>query len=85
MLVVFGDSKDGNWSIVTGSPNLNKSTMVMIECIGVNVKVTVGSSVYTAIQPNRRFAGDLTVYAGDPWWPAANATICNVQYNILSN
>ena len=79
----IGDSTNGNWGIDTLAIPLNVRTKVTIECNGVDVKVTVGANVYTDKQPTSRFAGDLTVYAGDPWYPAANAQVYNLDYKIL--
>ena len=82
--VSIGDSTDGNWYINTDTAlPLNVRTKVILECNGPDVTLSVGESVYTAKQPTRRFSGDLTVYAGDPWWQAANANIYNLSYKIL--
>ena len=82
--VSIGDSTDGNWYINTDiALPLNVRTKVMLECNGPDVKLSVGESVYFENQPTRRFSGDLLVYAGDPWWPAANAKMYNLRYKIL--
>ena len=84
LYVKIGDSTIGDWGINTDPLNLYTRATVTLECIGVNVKLTVGGvKVYTAIQPTSRFSGDLTVYAADPWYQAANATIYNVQYECM--
>ena len=83
---VIGDSSESywNWSI---NPHhelpLNVHTKVTLECNGPSVKLTVGGHVYTAVQPTHRFAGKLLVYAGDPWYPNANAEINGFEYEIL--
>ena len=82
--VRIGDSTNGNWGI--DPPDvlpLNISTKVTLECKGNDVKLTVGTRAYTATQPTYRFAGNLIVYAGDPWWPTAKAIISNLHYEIL--
>ena len=82
--VSIGDSTDGNWYIDADKEQLpiNVWTKVILECNGPDVTLSVGESVYTAKQPTRRFSGNLTVYAGDPWWAAANANIHNLIYKI---
>ena len=62
---------------------LNVRTKVILELNGNDMKLTVGQSVYTSKQPYRRYAGNQIVYASDPWWPAANAQIYNLDYKIL--
>ena len=62
---------------------LNVSTKVILECNGPDVKLSIGEAVYTAKQPTRRFSGYLTVYASNPWGPAANAKIRTLNYTIL--
>ena len=62
---------------------LNVSTKVILECNGPDVKLSIGEAEYTAKQPTRRFSGYLTVYASNPWGPAANAEIRNLNYTIL--
>ena len=81
--VTIGDSTDGNWGIDTDALPLNALTKVTLECNGKSVKLTVGATVYSATQPTHRYAGNLIVYAGDPWWAPAKAVICNLQYKIL--
>ncbi|KAL5506286.1 hypothetical protein EMCRGX_G007899 [Ephydatia muelleri] len=56
---------------------------VVLECKGKDVKLTVGGKVYTATQPTYRYAGNLIVYAGNPWYQASKAVIYNLDYNIL--
>ena len=80
----IGDSNDGNWYVNTDVDiPLNVRTKVTLECNGPNVKLTVGDKVYSATQPTYRYSGDLTVYAGDPFWPVANAQLFNLEYLIL--
>ena len=45
--------------------------------------LTVGTTVYTATQPTYRYVGNLIAYAGDPWYPAADAEIRGLKYEIL--
>ena len=84
LLVRIGDSINGNWGIDTDALPLNVSTKVTLECNGTSVKLTVGEKVYNATQPTYRFAGNLIVYAGDPWYLAAKAVISNLEHKILS-
>lgn len=89
----IGDNTDGNWGIDTASLPMNVTSKVQIRCIDNTVKVTVGSvdtngfwPSYDTVQPSSRHdpAGrPLTVYAGDPWFVSANATIANLVYQIL--
>ena len=83
MHVRIGDSTDGNWGLDTDALTLNVLTKVTLECNGKSVKLTVGATVYSATQPTHRFAGNLIVYAGDPWCAPAKAVISNLDYKIL--
>ena len=53
-------------------------------CNGTIVNLTVGEKVHNATQPTYRFAGNLIVYASNPWFLAAKAVITNLDYKILS-
>ena len=81
LTVRIGDSTDGNWRIDTDALPLHVPSKVTLECNGTSVRLTVGEKVYTATQPTYRYAGNLIVYAGDPWHLAANAVISNLDYN----
>ena len=83
MYYTIGDSTDGLWRFDTLALPLNVRTAVTLVCDGKNVTLTVGAKVYTATQPTYRYVGNLTVYAGDPWYPAANAEIRGLKYEIL--
>ena len=82
LYVKIGDSTNGDWGVDSDALPLNVPTNVMLECVGTSVKLTVGEKVYTATQPTYRFVGNLVVYAGDPWHPAAKAVISNVDYAV---
>ena len=62
---------------------LNVFTKVVLEVNGLDMKLTVGQSVYPSKQSYRRFAGSQIVYASDPWHTAANAELINLVYKIL--
>eukprot|EP00731_Ephydatia_muelleri_P029474 Em0020g1118a len=62
---------------------LESMLQVTLECNGPSVKLTVGGHVYTAVQPNHRFAGKLLVYAGNTYEQNANAEINGFEYEIL--
>ena len=81
--VRIGDATDGDWGLVTDALPLNVLTKVTLECIGKSVTLTVGANVYRATQPTYRYAGNLIVYAGDPWHPRAKAMIKNLDYTVL--
>ena len=82
--VEIGDSTYGEWYYTTPiTLPFNVRTKVTLESNGPDVKLSVGETVYLAKQPTRRYCGNLTVYAGDPWHPAANAEIYNLSYKIL--
>ena len=86
LYVAIGDSLNGNFLILGPeyqSLPLNVRTKITLECNGLDIKLTAGANVYTAKQPTVRFAGNLYVYAGDPWWPAATAELYNLEYKIL--
>ena len=83
MYYTIGDSTDGLWRFDTHALPLNVRTSVTLVCNGKNVTLTVGAKVYTATQPTNRYVGNLVAYAGDPWYPAANAEIRGLTYEIL--
>ena len=78
-----GDSTNGDFGSEVDAIPLNVPTTITLECVGRNVTLTVGGNVYKVTQPGIRTAGNLNVYAGDPWYAAAKAVISNVQYKIL--
>ena len=84
----IGDVSNGNWGIDTAGLPMNQTTRVVIACIGDSVKVDVQNvGSYTVSQPNDRVdpAGRLlVVYATDPFWPPANATVANLSYQIMA-
>ncbi|KAL5472997.1 hypothetical protein EMCRGX_G027437 [Ephydatia muelleri] len=84
--LIDGDSSD-NYRNFAINPHhelpLNVHTKVTLECNGPSVKLTVGGHVYTAVQPNHRFAGKLLVYAGNTYEQNANAEINGFEYEIL--
>ena len=65
--VKIGDSTNSDWGIDrTDALPLNSRTTVTLECIGSDIKLTVGKKEYPAKQPTHRFSGgNLIVYAGD--------------------
>ena len=82
--MVIGDSNDGDWHLTSPIPlPFNVRTKITLEANGPDVKLSVGEAVYRDKQPTRRYCGNLTVHAGDPWHPAANAEIYNLSYTIL--
>lgn len=81
--VRIGDAQDGNWGIDTDGVPLNKRTNVTLQCNEKDVTLTVGTRVYKVQQPSRRFAGNLHVWAGDPWHEAFNGTLDNLCYEII--
>ena len=84
LATVIGDSIDGDWHYTSNIPlPFNVRTKVTLEANGPDVTLSVGEAVYRDKQPTRRYCGNLTVYAGDPWHPAANAEIYNLSYKIL--
>ena len=80
-----GDITNGDFGSEINALPLNVPTKVTLECKGKNVKLTLGeNSVASALtQPTNRFAGKVIVYAGDPWYPAAEAVISNLHYEKL--
>jgi hypothetical protein len=95
----MGDTTDGNWGIDTDSLPMNVTSKVQIRCIDNNPKITVGSAEtyespeswrfwpsYDAVQPGQRpdpAGRPLIIYAGDPWYEPAKATIANLVYQII--
>lgn len=78
--VRIGDSWDGNWGINTDPIPMGYPSNVTVECKGRSVRVIVNGRIYADTQPSRRYAGKMTVYGSDPWYPAANADITNFKY-----
>ena len=85
LYVVVGDSYNGAWHYYTQPIilPLKTRTKITLECNGPDVMLSVGTTEYRSSQPTIRFSGNLTVYAGDPWFPAAVAEIYNLSYKIL--
>ena len=64
---------------------LNVRTEVILECLGKNVKLTVGGKVQTATQPTHRYTGNLKVYASEPWsYGTAKAEMYYLTYETLT-
>ncbi|KAL5506834.1 hypothetical protein EMCRGX_G008580 [Ephydatia muelleri] len=84
LFATIGDTTNFNWGLdTTDALPLNVRTAVTIECKGKDVKLIVGTRVYPGIQPTVRYAGNLIVYASDPWYEAAKASLYNIDYEIL--
>jgi hypothetical protein len=83
----IGDVNDGNWGIDTSPLPMNKKSNVKITCKDNNVTIVVQNiGTFSGRQPSSRVNPNgrtLNVYAGDRFYPAANATIANVSYTIL--
>ena len=75
---IGGDGNFGFYSVAGCS--VGKTTSVKLECTGNQLTLTVGTNVEKLTQPHTRFSGPVTVYSGDPWYPAANCTIENLCY-----
>lgn len=83
--VHVGHQDDGSWAArpTCDAIKMNTTISFKLECRDSNISVTIGSSTYTFSKGGRRFAGELSVYAGDPWHAAANVLIENLSYQIL--
>jgi hypothetical protein len=92
----MGDTTSGNWGIDTDALPMNVTSKVQIRCLDNNPKITVGSAetsdsngfwpTYNSVQPSQRpdpAGRALTIYAGDPWYEPAKATIANLVYQII--
>jgi hypothetical protein len=93
----MGDTTDGNWGLDSSAPlPMNVTCRVQIRCTDNHPKITIGSAdtwesnrfwpSYDLVQPTSRpnpAGRPLIVYAGDPWYPPANATIANLVYQII--
>ena len=77
----IGDSTDLNWGIDTDSLPINQKSSFSLECTGNKVTVMVNSKVYTATQPTYRASGNAIVYASNPWYVSANASIESLCYS----
>jgi hypothetical protein len=81
--VRIGDAQDGNWGIDTDPIPLNKRINIELTCQDKDVTLRVGTREYKVKQPSRRYAGNLTVFACDPWHDEPKATMDNLCFEIL--
>ena len=79
----LGDSTEGNWGIDSDGPlPMNTPVAVRLRAMGSDVSLEIdGRVVASAKQPTYRPSGLATIYAGDPWYPPARATISNFCYS----
>jgi hypothetical protein len=78
----IGDSREGNWGIDTDPLPLNQKATIRLHCEGPFCTLTVNDKAYTARQPTFRFSGQVEVWGGDIYYPAAN---CLVENFCLTN
>jgi hypothetical protein len=78
--VRIGDQTDGNWGINTDPIPMGQASTVSLVCAGRSVSLTVNGRVYSETQPTQRYAGQMTVYGSDPWYPAASAKVSNLVF-----
>ena len=82
--VRMGDTNDWNWGIdQTIVLPMNQETIVKLTCkdknVHLNLSGAVSSDTYMK-QPKQRPVGPAIVYAGAPWYYAANARINSLSY-----
>ena len=81
----IGDATDGNWGVDTNiSCTLNQVNTFSLECRGRTVTMRLNNETQVLTQPSTRPSGLATVYAADPWYSAANASISNFSYVSLN-
>ena len=78
--VRIGDASDWNWGQDSNPIPINQKSSFRLECIGKKVTLTVTGDVWNVTQPTTRPKGNATIYAGNPWYPSANALIENLCY-----
>ena len=87
LLVLFLMSVVGaggwNWGIDSNPLPINQKSSFRLECIDKKVTLTVNGNVWNQTQPATRPTGMATIYAGNPWYPSANALMENLCY-VLS-
>jgi len=84
--VRIGDSTSLNWGFdKLAGCSIGKTSHVIIECAGINVRVTIDSNVYTLIQPTFRYSGNVKVLGIGPWFPPAQVTITNMCLKLNGN
>ena len=83
--VRIGDTGAGgwNWGIDSNPLPINQKSSFRLECIDKKVTLTVNGNVWNQTQPATRPTGMATIYAGNPWYPSANALMENLCY-VLS-
>lgn len=62
---------------------LGQKVNFSLKCVGEEITVTIGASRFSYKASGTRGAGLRTVYGSDHWYPAANCTIENLQYQPL--
>ena len=81
--VRIGDANDWNWGQDSNPLPINQKSSFRLECIDKKITMTVNGDVWNITQPTTRSKGSAYVYAGNPWYPAANALLENVCYTLL--
>ena len=81
--VRIGDVNDWNWGPDSNPLPINQKSSFRLECIDKKVTMTVNGNVWNLTQPTTRPKGNATVYAGNPWYPSANALLENLCYTLL--
>lgn len=83
--VRIGDIGPGGWNWGPDSNHLpiNQKSSFRLECMDKKVTLTVNGNVWNLTQPGRRPTGMATIYAGNPWYPSANALLENLCYTPL--
>lgn len=83
--VRIGDIGAGGWNWGPDSNHLpiNQKSSFRLECIDKKVTMTVNGDVWNLTQPGRRPTGMATIFAGNPWYPSANALVENLCYTPL--
>jgi hypothetical protein len=83
--VRIGDTNDGNWGVDTRSVcRINQPNTFSLECRGSAVTVRLNNEVIQVRQPTKRATGLASVFAGDGFYPTANASIANFKFTALN-
>ena len=86
LYIVLGDSlAGGDWSLIDTNfvVPLNRDCSFKLSCVGKNITCSLDSTVYTTTQPGSRPSGNFLVFASDPFYPSAKATLSNLCFQIL--
>ena len=82
--IIIGDKTDGNFRLNESvALPIGQESNIKIEAMGSQVTITINSSITILKQPSSRPVGNCKVWAGNPWYPPARATIKDLCYRSI--